>query len=64
MMGAGLGAVLALSVFAAVVPSIAQMISHAAAPGQTMMILVGSFAAMFAVGATLTGWIFLAMERG
>jgi len=29
-----------------------------------MTILVGTFAAVFAVGATLTGWIFVPIERG
>jgi hypothetical protein len=64
IMGAGLGAFLALSVMAAAAPGISQMISNAASPGLTRMILVTVFALIFAVGATLTGWIFTAMERG
>ena len=41
-----------------------EMITDSAAPALTATILVGTVAAMFAVGATLTGWIFLAMENG
>ena len=62
-MGALLGALLALSLLATGTGLFA-MIAHSAAPGLTATVLVGTFTAMFAVGATLTGWIFLAMEGG
>jgi hypothetical protein len=63
VMGALLGALLALSLLATGTRLFA-MIAHGAAPALTATVLVGTFAAMFAVGATLTGWIFLAMEGG
>lgn len=62
-MGALLGAFLALSLLVTEA-GLFDLIANSAAPRLTVMILVGTFAAVFAVGATLTGWIFLAIERG
>jgi len=62
-MGAMLGALLALSLLATRTHGILEMIVNSAAPGRTMVIFVGTLAAMVAVGAMLTGWIFLAMEE-
>jgi hypothetical protein len=60
-MGAVLGAALALLLIGTGAGVFAT-IAHGAATGSTSAVLVGAFAAIFAVGATLTGWMFLAIE--
>jgi hypothetical protein len=60
-MGAVLGAALALLLIGTGAGAFAT-IAHGAGTGSTAAILVGTFAAIFAVGATLTGWMFLAIE--
>jgi hypothetical protein len=39
------------------------LIDHSADPKTTMIVFVGSFALAFAVGATLTGFVFMVMEE-
>jgi hypothetical protein len=40
------------------------LINHSADPKTTMLVFVGSFTLAFAVGATLTGFVFMMMEDG
>lgn len=63
-MGAGLGAALALSLALSSSRDIAAMIAHSAEPANTFAVFVGAFAVLCAVGATLTGLIFLMIEEG
>jgi hypothetical protein len=62
-MGIALG--LALSFVLALIDSsaIALLIAHSSEPRTTMMIIVGYFTLAFAVGATLTGFVFTMMEE-
>lgn len=39
------------------------LIAHSVDPKGTMLVLVGSFTLTFAVGATLTGFVFMMMEE-
>ena len=62
-MGGLLGTLLAASLIATRANGIFDMIVNSAAPRLTTTIFIGTFAALFAVGTTLTGWIFIAMEE-
>lgn len=62
-MGATLGASLALTLLIADSRNIFAMIVNSAAPKLTMLAFLGIFATTFAVGAALTGLLFMAMEQ-
>lgn len=61
-MGAGLGTFLALTLLVADSRSIFSMIVDSAVPELTILAFLGIFAGTFAVGATLTGLLFVWME--
>jgi hypothetical protein len=58
-MGATLGTFLATYLIVSDTQRVFQMIINSSAPKLTMTVFVGVLALWFAVGATLTGWIFL-----
>jgi hypothetical protein len=60
-MGASLGAFLATSLLLTNAPHIFQMIINSAAPKLMLVVFVGTFTLIVAIGATLTGFI-LALE--
>jgi hypothetical protein len=62
-MGGGLGAFLAVSLMIGDGRPIAAMILNSAAPGLTTLVFVGIFASVFAVGAAITGLLFVSMEE-
>jgi hypothetical protein len=62
-MGAGLGILLSLSLIVGDAHQIFQMIVNSAMPHLVIAVLVALFASLFAVGASLTGLIFILMER-
>lgn len=61
-MGAGLGAFLALSLIVTDARHIFDMIVNSSAPRLTIAVLVSTFVLIFAIGASLTGMIFISME--
>lgn len=61
-MGAGLGTLLALLLIICDASQIYQMIINSSAPRFMMMIFLTTFASIFAVGAALTGLIFVQMQ--
>lgn len=61
-MGASLGMFLAFFLIASDAANIYQMIVHSSAPKTTVLIVVGSFMAMFGIGAALTGLVFTLIE--
>lgn len=58
-MGAMLGTFLAIYLIVSDTQRVFQMIINSSAPQLTMTVFVGVLALSFAVGATLTGWLFL-----
>jgi ABC-type Na+ efflux pump permease subunit len=58
-MGATLGIFLATYLIVSDTQRLFQMIINSSAPKLTMTVVVGVLALSFAVGATLTSWIFL-----
>jgi len=62
-MGAGLGTILALSLLVGNVSNIFTTIRNSPDAGQLLLVFVGGFAATFGIGATLTGLIFMEMDR-
>ena len=62
-MGAGLGTILALSLLVGNVSNIFTMIRNSPDVAQLLLVFVGGFAATFGIGATLTGLIFIEMDR-
>ena len=58
-MGAMLGTFLAIYLIVSDSQRVFHMIINSSAPQLTMTVFVGALALIFAVGATLTGWIFL-----
>jgi hypothetical protein len=62
-MGAGLGTMLALALVVSNAGGLFGMIINGGAPATMLGVLVGVLAAMFGVGAALTGMIFIEMER-
>lgn len=63
VMGMGLGVALVFVIFIRDSRQIVEMIFNSASPRATMLVFVGSFMAMFGVGAALTGFIFLHAEE-
>jgi len=63
-MGGTLGALLAISLLLSDAQNIFQMIINSAAPQLILMVFVGAFTLVFAIGATLTGAIFVLEDRG
>jgi tetrahydromethanopterin S-methyltransferase subunit D len=61
--GACLGTFLALTLIVSNTARVFDMIAGAPAPAMSAAVFVGVFAAVFAVGATLTGLLFSLMER-
>lgn len=57
-MGAMLGVFAAIYLIVTDTQRLFQMMINSSVPEQTMMVFVGVVALSFAVGATLTGWIF------
>jgi hypothetical protein len=57
----GLGFALALTLTNAF--GVATLIAHSREPGMTLTIFVGTFTLAFAVGATLTGFVFTMMQE-
>jgi hypothetical protein len=62
-MGVCLGVMLALALVAANIGNVSDMLARAAAPNQALIVLIGSFASTFGVGATVTGLIFEEVDR-
>jgi hypothetical protein len=62
-LGAGLGVLVAITLIVTDGKRVLDLIESASAPKTTTAILIGVFAAVFGVGATLTGLIFSAMDR-
>jgi len=63
IMGAGLGAFLAISLLVIDARRIFQMIINSAASMLMLFVFVGTFALIFAVGAALTGVVFILEDR-
>jgi hypothetical protein len=61
-MGAALGLSLALVLLILDAHHVFEMIVNSSAPEVTMLIFLGTFTLSFTVGATITGWIFMAHE--
>ena len=62
-MGAGLGLLLSLTLIVSGAGNIFEMITNSEEPKLTAAIFVGFFTSIIAVGATLSGLIFMAMEE-
>jgi hypothetical protein len=60
--GAGLGILLALILIAAN-PGLFNLITSSPSPKLTLLVVIGAPASTIAVGSTLTGFIFSAIER-
>jgi hypothetical protein len=63
VMGACLGAFLALSLLISDAQNVFQTIVNSSTPRFTIAVFVGAFALTFAIGATLTGLIFSLEDR-
>ena len=63
-MGAALGASLAISLLLCNAQNALQMIVNSTSPKLMLVVFVSTFSLIFAVGATLTGLIFVLEERG
>ncbi len=61
-MGAALGLSLALVLLVLDAQHVFEMILNSAAPELTMLVFLGTFTLSFTVGATVTGWIFMAHD--
>lgn len=61
-MGAALGFALALVLLIMDAQHIFEMIVNSSAPNLTMLVFLGTFTLSFTVGATITGWIFIAHD--
>jgi hypothetical protein len=62
-MGVALGLGFALGLTFTNAFGVATLIAHSLEPGMTLTIFVGTFTLAFAVGATLTGFVFTIMEE-
>jgi hypothetical protein len=62
-MGLAVGLAFALILTALDLYGIASLIEHTAAPQTTMLEFVGTIVTTFAIGATLTGLVFLMTEE-
>jgi hypothetical protein len=61
-MGAALGLSLALVLLVLDTQQIFEMIVNSSAPELTMLVFLGTFTLSFTVGATITGWLFIAHD--
>jgi hypothetical protein len=61
-MGAGLGVFLALSLLVSNTRGIFAMLVNSSAPQLSTAVFVGIFASVFAIGAGITGLIFVSMD--
>jgi uncharacterized membrane protein len=62
-MGGALGASLAISLLLCNAQNVFQMIVNSTAPNLMIVVFVSTFTLIFAIGATLTGLIFILEER-
>ncbi|MEN3285825.1 MAG: hypothetical protein V7634_125 [Bradyrhizobium sp.] len=62
-MGVALGLGFALALTLSDAFGVAALIAHSREPGTTLTIFVGTFTLAFAVGATLTGFVFTMMQE-
>lgn len=62
-MGACLGAMFALTLIVSNTANIFDMMTRAPSPQGTVAIFVGATSLFFAVGATITGFIFIQVEK-
>jgi hypothetical protein len=63
-MGACLGALFALTLIMSNAANLSDMMTRAADPQGTVALFVGAISSFFAVGATITGFIFIQIEGG
>jgi hypothetical protein len=63
-MGVALGLGLALVLTFTDAFGVASLIAHSREPGMTLTVFIGTSTLAFAVGATLTGFVFTMMEQG
>ena len=61
-MGAALGFSLALVLLILDAQHVLEMIVNSSAPEVTMLVFLGTFTLSFTVGATITGWVFMAHD--
>ena len=61
-MGAALGFSLAMALLVLDAQHILEMIANSSAPELTMLVFLGTFTVSFTVGATITGWLFIAHD--
>jgi hypothetical protein len=61
-MGAALGFSLALVLLLLDAQHVLEMIVNSSAPEVTMLVFLGTFTLSFTVGATITGWVFMAHD--
>ncbi len=61
-MGAPLGLFLALALLILDAQHILEMIVNSSDPELTMLVFLGTFTLSFTVGATITGWVFIAHD--
>ena len=64
LMGAALGLVLILLQTLIDIFRVRELIAHSAAPVQTMVMLVSTYALMFGIGAALTGLVLTMEDEG
>ena len=62
-MGAIMGMLLSLSLVVGNYAHILDMIENSSTPSSMLLLVVGFFSSTFALGATLTGFLFTAAER-
>jgi hypothetical protein len=62
-MGAALGFALALVLLILDAQQIIEMILDSSAPGLATLVFLGTFTVSFTVGATITGWLFIAHDN-
>jgi len=62
-MGIGLGTILALSLLTLDTSNTSIMIRNAPNATELLVVFIGTFASTFGIGATLTGLIFMEMDR-
>jgi len=64
LMGAALGLFFVLALTLIDTFHVRDLVAHSAAPVQTMVMLVGTYALMFGIGAALTGLVLTMEEEG
>ena len=62
-MGAALGFALALVLLILDTQQIIEMIVESSAPELATLVFLGTFTVSFTVGATITGWLFIAHDN-